>query len=128
MEGQSLDEFHDDKWMPIVFAKDMNSANVRVVQRRRSSGFADNAIQPIGNACVLSGTKLHGHIAAQALLSRFVDDPHAATPELPANRVARNRGEFRRSTWGGVRVRTGRAGCFFRESAAKHLAVFREAE
>ena len=67
----------------------VQGADVRVVQCRRSSGFALESFQDLGLACEILAQELERDMSSEAQVLRLVDDTHAPTAELLQDPVVR---------------------------------------
>ena len=89
-QRHSLQKLHGYEGATVLLADIVNGADVGMVQRRCSLGFALKAGQGNGAAGQVVGQELEGNETMQADVFSFVDHPHAAAPEFLEDAVARD--------------------------------------
>jgi hypothetical protein len=82
-----LEKVHDNETLPFVFVDVIDSADVRMVQRRGRSRFALKSLDGRMILGKLLGEKFQAHVAAEAKVLGFVHNPHPAAAQLFQNAV-----------------------------------------
>src|SRR5713226_4785861 len=77
----ALDEFHHERGDATAFFEAMNTADVRVIQRRERFRFTLKAGDPLGVRDERVRQDLDRHVAIQLRVARFIDLAHAAGPK-----------------------------------------------
>src|SRR5688572_21196021 len=90
LEGLALEQFHCDEGFPFEFIDVVNRADVRMVERRRRSSLALEALERHRVAGKLSREELERDAAAQAQVFGAVDHTHAAAAQLLQHFIVRD--------------------------------------
>src|SRR5208283_2779525 len=81
LQRHTVEEFHGDEGMTVVFADFVDGADVGVVQRRSGAGLATETLQRLRLVGHFVGQKLEGDEAAELGVFGLVNDAHAASAE-----------------------------------------------
>ena len=96
LERLALEQLHHHEVLALLFADVVKDADVRVTQARDDAGFAEEALERLGDAAGFGGQELERDVAAEAGVFGFVDFSHAPAAELREEFVvgdgARNHG------------------------------------
>src|SRR5438552_4004194 len=109
-KGMPFQSLHHNKRVPIRFINFMNSADVGMVQGRRSTCLALKSLQCLVIARQLWWKKLQSYISAQAEILGAVDHSHATASQSLLNAVMGNDGAYH------LRPSVAMLGCPFRAS------------
>ncbi len=108
IEGLPLNELHGEVMDALVLADAEDRHDVGVMQPGRRLGLPPEPLQVIGVGQALEREDLQGHVPAQRLLDRLVDDPHAAAGHLAKDAVLAQLPRRVAVGGRGLGVRTGR--------------------
>jgi hypothetical protein len=126
LEALALDELHGVIVNAVVSADVVDRDDVGVVQPRRRTGLAAEALQADEVRRRLGRQHLQGDVAAQRLLLRFVNDAHAAAAHLAQDAVVTEPfgypGSSRPSAEAGRLVVLARAGFLHHHQGGKEVA------
>ena len=86
----SFEKSHDDAVLAVRFVNLMNRADVRVIERGSSEGFALESFAGSRIVLHLSRQELQRHMTVQLEVFSFVDHAHPAAAELRQNAVMRD--------------------------------------
>jgi hypothetical protein len=78
----AFDEVHDEKRLALVRAHFVDGDDVRVLQTGGRGRFGPEPLRLVLTRLVAEQEHLHRHKTAQALLPRFVNNPHAASGDF----------------------------------------------
>lgn len=90
IERFTIQQFHGDELLVLGPVNLVDGANARMVQRRRSAGFALKAFQGLRIARNIRGQELEGDVAAKVEVFSLIHYAHPARTELLQNAVMRN--------------------------------------
>ena len=82
LEGLTLQEFHAQEGLTVMVVDLVNRADVRMIQRRCSAGFALKTLQCLRVFGKLGREKLQGNMTAELEVFRLVNHSHASAPSL----------------------------------------------
>ena len=91
LERLAIEQFHDHELLTVVAADVVERADVRVVQVRNDSRFAEETLHRFGIGTQLIGQKLDRHLAAETRVFGFIHDTHAAGAKTRQNLVVGDR-------------------------------------
>jgi hypothetical protein len=86
-----LQQFHGDEGPSAHFVNFVDRADVRVVQRGRSFGFALKTAEGLRIVCKFVGQELEGNKPSELEVFRFIDHAHASAADLADDAVMGNR-------------------------------------
>ena len=89
-ESFPLEQFHGNEGLAFMLANLVDSADIRVIQRRRSTGFPLKAIERLLVFQRIWREKLQGDEATEGCVLGLVNDTHAAAAEFLQNAVVAN--------------------------------------
>ena len=81
---------HRDEVMALPFADFVDGADVRVVERTRCAGLAQQARLGVAAAQLVGADELERHLAVERLVLGQVDDAHAPLAELGQHAIVRD--------------------------------------
>ena len=90
-QGLSVEEFHGDEGLAVLFINFVNGADVGMVQGRGGLRLALKTTERLLVLGDIIGQKLEGDKTAQLEVFGLVDDAHAPTAELFQNAIVGNR-------------------------------------
>ena len=90
LERDTVQELHDDERMPIVLADLVNCADVRMIQRRGSLGFALEAAQRLRVLRNIVGQEFESDKATEVGILGLVHHTHPTAPKLFDDAVMRD--------------------------------------
>jgi hypothetical protein len=90
-QGLPFLQLHHHEGPAFMLAKFKDRTDVGMVERRRSAGFAAEALQRLWIAAQLLGQKLERNLAAQLQVLGAIDHAHAAPTNDLQHAVVRNR-------------------------------------
>jgi hypothetical protein len=91
LQRHAVQKLHGDEGSPVRLVDLVDSADVRVVQRRRSLGFALESAESLRVVGEFVGKKLQSDVATQLQVFAFADHTHATTADLAEDAVMGNR-------------------------------------
>ena len=86
LEGDAVEELHDEEGAAVVLADVVDGADVGMIQGGGRLGFAAETLQRLGILREIFGEEFEGHEAAEARVLGLVDDTHAAAAEFSTMR------------------------------------------
>jgi hypothetical protein len=89
-ESFTVNKFHGDERVVILFANVINGAYARVIESGSGVGFAAETLQRLGILLHVIGEKFQSHEAIKAGVHGFVDHTHAASSEFFQNAIVRD--------------------------------------
>src|SRR5580698_2883684 len=91
LQRLAVEEFHGNKWLPVMFVNFINRADIRMIQSGRGAGLAFESFEHFAIAGSFLGKEFQRHEAAQARVFSLVNDAHPAAAQLLEDMVVRNR-------------------------------------
>jgi hypothetical protein len=82
IERFTIQQFHGDELLVLGPVNLVDGANARMVQRRRSAGFALKAFQGLRIARNIRGQELEGDVAAKVEVFSLIHYAHPAAPSF----------------------------------------------
>jgi hypothetical protein len=90
LQSLPIEILHGDERLPVLVVDFVDGADVRVIQRGGSFGFALKAAQRLRIFRYLHGQEFEGNKPAELDILGLVDDTHAATAEFSNDAVMGN--------------------------------------
>ena len=81
LQGFAIEAFHCDVGVTVGFADIVNRADVGMIERGGSAGFAAEAFERLRVFSEIVGKKFQGDVAAEVCVFGFVNDAHSAAAE-----------------------------------------------
>ena len=89
-ESFTVNKFHGDERVVILFADIINGTNAGVVESGSGVGFAAEALQGLGILLHVIGEKFQGDDAIKAGVQGLVDNTHSASAEFLEDAIVRD--------------------------------------
>jgi hypothetical protein len=89
-DGQTLETFHCDERVTVVFAELVNRTDVRVLKRRGQARLALEPGEPVLRASHVGPEKLDGDFPSQTQVFGAINDSHTTFPERIEETVMRD--------------------------------------
>ena len=89
-ESFTVNKFHGDERMVILFANVINGADAGVIESGSGVRFTAETLQSLGILLHVIGEKFQGHEAIKAGVQSLVDDTHSASTEFVQNAIVRD--------------------------------------
>src|SRR6266513_3737328 len=87
LESAAFEHLHHNELLPLMLTDLVYRADVRMIERRGSTRFAQEALERALIFCQFLGQELQGHRSPQNKVFGTVNDSHAAASELFENAV-----------------------------------------
>src|SRR5438128_10900010 len=87
LESAAFEQLHHNELLPLMLTDLIHRADVRMIERRGSTRFAQEALERALIFRQILGQELQGHQSLQDKVFGTVNDPHAAASELFENAV-----------------------------------------
>src|SRR5207245_5799032 len=95
LQSPAFEQLHHDELLLVMLTDLVHHADIRMIERRGSTRFAQEALERALIFCQILGQELQGHRSPQNKVFGTVNDSHAAASELFENAVV-GRSEERR--------------------------------
>src|SRR3989454_9240165 len=87
LESAAFEQLHHDELLLVMLTDLVHRADVRMIEPRGSTRFAQEPLERALIFCQILGQELQGHQSLQDKVFGTVNDPHAAASELFENAV-----------------------------------------
>src|SRR5438552_4722195 len=87
LQSPTFEQLHHDELLLIMLTDLIHRADIRMIERRSSTRFAQEPLERALIFCQILGQELQGHRSLQDKVFGTVNDPHAAASELFENAV-----------------------------------------
>jgi hypothetical protein len=89
-ESFTVNEFHDDEGMVVLFANVIDGADAGMIESGSGVRFAAETLQGLRILLHVIGQKFQGHNAVKASVHGFVDNTHSARAKFSLDAIVRN--------------------------------------